>query len=356
MNHRTDLFRSAVTLHRVASVFGKPSRDDLALINALASRELSSDEIFVLSGDASNDAADSYFTHMDPATSLQNFARDLSNGSAFLDSHDETRLPIGASFFGKVEPIPGGRVEGVDASTQVRGRWYMLRDHNVPGRGANTNDYIAGIEAGTVRKLSIGFGGPKMRLICDVDGRDMWDWDAPHYPGEILEDGTTVLYTVYDADLYETSAVYKNATPGALIARWQELITDGRIPSKEVDRLSRVAHHRFAVPAFRSYPTRPRTVEDQFASEGLTLDRFETPKHSDPVGYIFAPTNEPITLVRSGEGRSRPYEFDPYYSNLEDAPDGDEPAGLVIVGGPTGNDGDDPIVGEFRSEGLHLTR
>ncbi len=379
MNRTTDLFHAPVTLNRAAP-FGKPSRADLERINTIAARELRADEVFMLSGTPSTNARDAYFTYMHDS-SFRRFVRDLNSGSAFLDSHDSSRLPIGASFYGAIEDIPEGKAEGVEANRRIDAKWYMLRNHNVPGSG-NTNDYIAGIEAGVIGNLSIGFGGPDMRIICDEDGRDLNDYESPYYPGQILEDGRTVLYAVHDANIYETSAVYKNATPGALIDRWQELINDRRIPAKDIERLSRVTHHRFDVAAFGSYPTYPANrpedaetglifrrdtrppaypanrLEDEFSREGLTLNRPNAPIHTDPVGA--SPFHrEGLTPVRDGRSGARSYDYEPWYDDLEDAPD-DETAreGLSFHGGnhgaTTGDEAD--TARQLRAEGLTLIR
>lgn len=233
-------------INMTRGVMGTPSAELLKLINKISRRELRDEEVFVLSGTPSTNGRDSYYTYMHDS-SLRRFVKDLSAGSAFLDSHDSSRLPIGASFYGAIEDIPEGKAEGVPATKRVTALWYMLRNHNVPGSG-NTEDYIRGIEAGTIGKLSIGFGGPDMRIVCDEDGRDMFDWESPYYPGQILEDGRTVLYAVHDANIYETSAVYKNATPGALIDRWQELINVRRIDPGSAERLARSVGHRFDIP------------------------------------------------------------------------------------------------------------
>lgn len=235
-----------------APQLGPPDDQELALINKLAPTPLNRDDVYVVPGVASTNAPDTYYTHMDEKTSMQNFVKDLKGGAAFLDSHNSYRLPVGASYFGEIRDVEGGKAEGVDATREVAARFYLLRNHNVPGSG-NTDDYIKGIQGGTIRRLSIGFGGPKMRIVCDEDGLDLWDWDSDHYPGEVLADGRTVLYTVYDAQLYETSMVYKNATPGALIQRCQELISDRRIPASAIQALEQRMGARFARPEFRAF-------------------------------------------------------------------------------------------------------
>lgn len=245
-DHASGLWHAPISI--VRSQMGTPDDSLLALINKIAPVSLKRDDVFVVPGIPSTTAADTYYTHMDRKTSLTRFAKQLRAGTSFLDSHDIYRLPIGSSFWGEVRDVEGGKVEGVDAEAEVFALWYMVRGHNVPGSG-NTDDYIRGIESGITRKLSIGFGGPEMRIVCDEDGTDLWDWDSPFWPGKRLEDGRTTLYTVYDADLFETSQVYKNATPGALIQRWQALITDRRINPAEAERLSRMAGVRFDIPA-----------------------------------------------------------------------------------------------------------
>lgn len=227
---------------------GTPDDEELKLINKIAPEPQTRDGVFVVPGTASTNALDSYWTRMDPKSSLPNFVRDLRAGAGLMDSHDTYRLPVGMSYHAELLPVEGGKAEGAEATDQVFGRWYVLRNHDVPGSG-NTESYIRGIQGGTIRKLSIGFGGSEMTITCDEDGRDIWDWDSPYWPGQVLDDGRRVTYTVRDARLYETSMVYKNATPGALIARMQTLISERRINSAEAYRLARATGHRFDVPA-----------------------------------------------------------------------------------------------------------
>jgi hypothetical protein len=229
---------------RILDAAPVPSAEDLALINErFAAVELGPDDVFVFSGIASTDAVDYYSTHQDVATSLTNYVADLAAGAGLLDSHDIYRLPLGSSFRAVMEPIT--QAEGVDATRQVRAGYYLLRGHDVPGSG-NTDDYIRGILGGTHRKMSIGFGGPDMRFVCDIDGKDLWDSD--YWPGQRLKDGTRVTFTVVDARLYETSIVYKNATPGALIERVRHLVAARAIPAAEAARLEQRWGVRFVAP------------------------------------------------------------------------------------------------------------
>lgn len=241
---------------------GEPTDEELTLINRVSPTKLKRAAVFSFPGIASTNALDTYFTHM-RESSLRRIAKSLMDGSALLDSHDVYRLPIGSSYYGEVQGVPGGMVEGVPATMQVPARFYMLRNLDVPGSG-NTDSYIAGITAGMTRKLSIGFGGADMRITCDQDGSDLYDWDSDMWPGKLLDDGSRATYGVDDADHYETSLVYKNATPGAIIRtpgpivqRWQALFTEGRIKPAEAARLEQRTGFRFADPPFRSYPGIP---------------------------------------------------------------------------------------------------
>lgn len=239
----TELLHPGLVRVRALANGGTPDPGDLAIINGrFAAQPLAADEVFVFDGIPSTDAVDSYWTHMDVATSLPNYRDDFQAGQSLLDSHDFYRLGIGLSFRAALEAIDGA--EGQPATTQVRAGYYMLRKQHV-GNEQNTDDYIRGILGGTYRKMSIGFGGPDMRYVCDIDGSDMWDWDSDYYPGQRLKDGRVVTYTVVNARAHETSIVYKNSTPGAVIQRVQALVDQRHIPPQEVARLEQAWGVRF---------------------------------------------------------------------------------------------------------------
>lgn len=235
---------------RVDLGMGEPTDEDMRLIRRLAGPDISPKDVFRFPSIASTDALDSYYTRMDVRTSLANFRRDLQAGAALLDSHFVFRLPIGMSYNATVDDVPGGKAEGVEASKAVSGAFYIPRGIGV-SNGQNTDDYIRGIETGIYRKMSIGFGGPEMEILCDVDGSNLYDWDSEYYPGMRLPDGGFVTYTVFRAQLYESSLVYKNATPGALVQRLQALITERRIKGDDARRLGGVFGVRFEMPNFR---------------------------------------------------------------------------------------------------------
>lgn len=222
---------------------GVPSDPDLARINDLfAAEPLTADDIFAFDAIASSDAYDSYYTRMSPATTLPNYVADLTEGAALLDSHDDRKLPFGSSFRADLQPVDSGMLEGIPAMVQVFAGYYMLRNHIV--NGVSTEDYRKGIVGGTHRKMSIGFYGPDMRYVCDIDGKDLYESDF--YPGQKLSDGRVVTYTIEDAHAAETSIVFKNGSPGALIQRVQSLVDQRHIPAKEIHRLESAWGVRFA--------------------------------------------------------------------------------------------------------------
>jgi hypothetical protein len=237
-------------LIRVEAGMGDPSDQELKLINKFAPTAMTAADVFRFPSVASTNALDSYFTRMDRATSLNNFVKDMRAGAALLDSHFVYRLPLGLSYGASLDPIEEGQAEGVEASHAATGAFYIPRGVEVDG-GRTTDSYIRGILTGIYRKMSIGFGGPDMRITCDIDGSDLYDWDSDFYPGMRLGEGKFATYTVFDARMYEASLVYKNATPGSLVQRIQSLITDRRIVGGEISRLAGTYGVRFDVPPFR---------------------------------------------------------------------------------------------------------
>lgn len=222
---------------------GAPIDTDLQRINSLfAAVPLTAEDLFTFDAVASTDAVDTYFTHMDTQTTLPNYRDDLGNGQGLLDSHDIYELPLGSSFRAELQPIT--EAEGVPATLQVLTGYYLVRGLTVNRKA--TDDYIRGIETGTQRKMSIGFGGVGLRYVCDIDGSDMFDWKSDYYPGMRLYDGTIVTYTVVDAHAMETSLVSKNSTPGAVIQRIQSLMDQRQIDPKDVLRLEQCWGVRFA--------------------------------------------------------------------------------------------------------------
>jgi hypothetical protein len=324
---------------RILGALAVPDAGDIAIINArFAAEPLVADQVFVFAATASTDAVDSYFTHMDIGTSLRNFVADFDAGQSLLDSHNARRMAIGSSFRAAMEPIT--EAEGLPATTAVRVGYYLLRGHDVPGSG-NTDAYIRGILGGVYRRMSIGFGGNDCKFVCDIDGSDIWDWDSPFWPGQQLTDGTVVTYTVLNARANETSLVYKNATPGALVQRVAGLVERRLIPDAERLRLEQRWGVRFDPPA----------RQHRGAGDGPRADIARaTPAERKDAGMTSAQLRSLLTTARDRAGATisaaTREQIDTALSRLDDAGNGVDDAVAAL----------NSLIGEVPAEGDQAAR
>ncbi|MGR6004900.1 hypothetical protein ACT7C0_30230 [Bacillus cereus] len=96
---------AAQVLHLPVRLSLEQNQDvDLELINRHTIEPVTMDEIFTFSGNCSNDRLDSYFTRMDPTTTLRNYAEDLKSGVSLLNGHDVSLVPYGRSYDGILVP------------------------------------------------------------------------------------------------------------------------------------------------------------------------------------------------------------------------------------------------------------
>lgn len=188
---------------------------------------------FLFPAMVSNTLLDSFFTHMSPLT-LQNFAREMGVGVAFLDSHRTGRLPVGYSYNGEFtdyRPAQGGDASGAMGFFYVTRGISLGADHSY----ATTDDYIRAIKTAVVRDVSVGFFGGKW--LCDLCGEDYWAGRCPHVAGmeyEIATEGLRLAtVAIDDAHLTEVSAVYDGATPGAVIHKIEQRWKHGEIGRAE---------------------------------------------------------------------------------------------------------------------------
>lgn len=202
---------------------------NLDLINRHTLEPVTLDEIFAFSGNCSNDGLDSYFTRMDPITTLRNYAEDLKNGVSLQEGHNIRINPYGRSYDGAL--IPAG--DDNNTFNSVRGNWYIMRGLTI--NGSNTDDTIKAIKAGIIRDMSVGFTDESYR--CGSCDRDLWDWECPHIPGLEDEQGRISFAWIMDARLREVSTVYKGATPGAYIDKARDYVTQGELPVEKIQRL-----------------------------------------------------------------------------------------------------------------------
>jgi hypothetical protein len=234
---------------------GTPTEQDMTLISKFLQSPVAPEGLFAFDCVPSNQRVDSYFTRMD-ISSLQNYASAAASGTPFMNSHKSggsrgISLPLGLSFNGWVEDDPT-----LPGSQRSFASVYMLRNNR--STELNTDDVIAGIQAGINRDISIGFGyqqgTPEQNYQdrtwyeCSICGQDWlradpWSDDPDvcrHWPGEIyaFDGGQTKAIchmNVHNAILDEFSAVYAGATDGAVILKAQR--------AKEAGTLSRALTH-----------------------------------------------------------------------------------------------------------------
>lgn len=211
---------------------------ELELINRQAIEPLVREDIYTVSGVCSNDRMDSYLTKMDPTTTLPNYAQDLKRGVSLLEGHDISKTPLGRSYNGAV--IPSDNVNDVNS---VRSDFYMLKNTMV--NGVNTDETYRQVRSGILKDFSVGFGGDQLWYRCSSCGRDLMDWDCPHFPGLEDENDRMVFAWIVEARLREVSLVYKGATPNAFADKVRQYIGQGELENRNIVRLEREYQVRF---------------------------------------------------------------------------------------------------------------
>lgn len=165
------------------------SQDDVMLaINAFSVRELAASEVAVFTADICSDQVDLHFSRF-PVEELEKIAGMLP-GTPLMERHDvRGTLPRGTWFRSWLH-------WGDDGVVTVRGQVYLLRS-------ADNAEFIAQMEAGVYREISIGFA---FRLpVCSVCGEDLRTCE--HVPGKTYE-GEVCHYVMRDVtDVHEASLV-----------------------------------------------------------------------------------------------------------------------------------------------------
>lgn len=195
---------------------------------------------FMWLSEISSDRLDAYYTVMDAATTLPNFAADAAEGVAVLIGHDTRSLPIGYSLTGMLEHV--GDV------TRVTSDAYALTDESSAAA-------INRLRAGVVRDISVGFSYRGAQCLCSICQRDMWrDWKCWHIPGlsykrtdnpeDTMTDPNGALCTglIVNAHLSEYSPVYDGATPGAAVLQAQRSAQAGRLTLEQARIVERRYH------------------------------------------------------------------------------------------------------------------
>jgi len=262
---------------------------------------------FFWTAEISNDGVDAYYTRMLPST-LQNFTDAARAGISFLNSHRHNELPFGRSLDGRM--VEGGNRQRVLAD------FFTLPGLNL--NGVTTDDFIAGVRAGIVSDVSVGFHGGTH--FCDVCQQNYMSWDCPHVAGLKFEikDRGLVLCTVSidNAILSEVSGVYDGATPDATIQKAQRMAEAGELKPEAVRVLEARYRTRFDVK--RSFPVAKPEKDKAMDFEQIVNQIREVlalPADGDVVAGVLAVSTAPDKLrsveQQLAEARAKVAELEP---------------------------------------------
>lgn len=244
--------------------YGEPTDEEMTAINKLARGHMSKDDVYVVDAVPSDTSADSYFTRMDPATTLPNYAEDAERGVPILNSHGLATsamvdLPIGRSFRGQLltddhTTERGGKIHATKTKPVVYSSYYLPRGMQT---STSSNDsIIRAIDTGVLNDVSVGFGNTKPRgtglwYRCDECGNDgLRSPDCTHFPGQLLtKDGkaSRVTWTVVNAGLREYSPVWRGANPSSqMVRKAEDLLLIGALSRADLLDIDQVTNRHLA--------------------------------------------------------------------------------------------------------------
>lgn len=201
-------------------------------VEASSGKPLSLDDVYIHYIEAANTnfISDRYM-FLDEST-LKNISTQGEKGVAFMNSHRTgglsapAELPYGRTFAGRYEEY--SQPDGSISKRALLGV-YMLRGKRPNGPLApSTDDLHESIQSGTLTDVSVGLSNEGSR-VCNVCAKELGESGCKHVPGTHsnmssddiqaqkglgVRDGKA-SYSVKDSTIYEVSAVYKGAVPGA---------------------------------------------------------------------------------------------------------------------------------------------
>jgi len=237
-----DLANAADVAQPRIEVSGRPTDEELQLINQHANAPQTKDSVFVFQMEISNDLLDSFGTRMDPDTTLKNYADDFREGLSIQNSHNTDELPLARSFWADLERRGSAGDPRDPERTAVVAKVYIPRGINVTG--VATDDLIRAIEAGVVRDASVHFDD-SATYQCSICGGDMYERESScvHVLGATYN-GKRAQALIVDAHAVEGSLVYDASTPMAMIQKAERMAAAGKLDARQVDRLERLYRTR----------------------------------------------------------------------------------------------------------------
>jgi hypothetical protein len=200
--------------------FGKPTEQQLALINKLSRKEFTDDDVFVFGGKSAGDRIiENRYIQLSKEL-LQTFVDDSKKGVSWLLNHSWASYSEPVTIFGRTfdARIVPSNEEGETVELQID-KFIPRSDTLKNGRSANS--VIEDIENGILFDTSIGWGSNKM--VCSICNMEYYGGGCTHWRGKTYEDadGNQKLCYVIAKNpgfLMEESGVFDGAYRGAGIS------------------------------------------------------------------------------------------------------------------------------------------
>ena len=183
--------------------------EDMALINALARKELKAEEVYTFSVRLCDNEVDRDFERFAPQT-LEGLAGLFVGKSGIFDHQWSARGQAARIYKTEVVREPEKLTRAGDGYCWLKGYAYMLRTDSA-------KDLIAEIEGGIKKEVSVGCAVE--RSVCSICGADLREGRCGHKKGEVY-DGKLCYASLEGAgDAYEFSFVAVPAQPAAGVVK-----------------------------------------------------------------------------------------------------------------------------------------
>lgn len=213
----------------VVKAIGAPEAEDMALINALARRELGGDEVYTFAVRLCDNDIDRDFERFDDGA-LEALAQLFLGVSGVFD-HQWSAKGQTARIY-RTEVVTENGVVTVDGRPYrfLKGWAYMMRT-------AENADLIAEIDGGIKREVSVGCAVEK--VICSICGGELDE--CPHEKGEEYEGQVCCGVLTGATDAYEWSfvAVPAQRKAGVIKSAGKRLEDEARLGRKYLKSLRR---------------------------------------------------------------------------------------------------------------------
>ena len=183
--------------------------EDLALINALARKELKAEEVYTFSVRLCDNEVDRDFERFAPQT-LEGLAGLFVGKSGIFDHQWSARGQAARIYKTEMVREPEKLTRAGDGYCWLKGYAYMLRTDSA-------KDLIAEIEGGIKKEVSVGCAVE--RSVCSVCGADLREGQCGHKKGEVYDGKLCYASLEGASDAYEFSFVVVPAQPAAGVVK-----------------------------------------------------------------------------------------------------------------------------------------